>query len=385
MSLFKRGNGTREYDPGFGKVKPEDDSPYLRFPATDRLLLETLIAKTRKHTASYAEKKWAELDALVESMSNVPIDLKERIQEHRQNNITENEFLDPAKAVHADLKDPEKEKLLPKEQWVNYDLLCDTIKKAYDKARMSTPTFDDVNNAFFADWAKFAEEHREDKTVQNMNMIYSTIVKLSELRQDPITKATVFDATFDFSKRPAYAANILEKIAQEPYSDTVVSQSFALPRPLFVNAAPRFITDIFLGGTVASQYRGRFIEEYATLHLDGKAEVFNPIVKDWTPEAIVLEDSVKARAGVVVFAIAPSHTGFYSFVELMDMAVKHPNKKIILCFLTDEGDWTPAQLKSNAAIVGVLNSYKNISSYNATAKKLAQIVGRIISSQYGMT
>jgi len=150
-----------------------------------------------------------------------------------------------------------------------------------------------------------------------------------------------------------------------------------------VNPAPRFITHVFLGGTVDSTYRDRFTEAIGKCELSIKPEIFNPIVPDWTPEHMILEMEAKERSEIQVFAITPAHTGFFTFIEIMDAAIKHPNKKVFVTFLTDEGEWTDAQKKSNWAILNVLRGYKNVLATTGDVTALAGNVAFALNQQFG--
>ena len=107
---------------------------------------------------------------------------------------------------------------------------------------------------------------------------------------------------------------------------------------------------VVLLGTVNSNWRDTLIP---TL----KCAFFNPIVDDWTPEAQAQEEMVKRTASAVLVTITPKQTGFYSFVELTDMAVRDPNR-LFVCFLNDD-EGTPWDEKNGKSIDAIREYLKN--------------------------
>lgn len=94
---------------------------------------------------------------------------------------------------------------------------------------------------------------------------------------------------------------------------------------------------IFLGGTVNSNWREEFIECWKKSEdkKKKKYELFNPIVEKWTKECIAKELEVKANAKLNLFVvIADNHVGPYSFVEATESS--HYGKTILAIY--DEFD-----------------------------------------------
>lgn len=91
---------------------------------------------------------------------------------------------------------------------------------------------------------------------------------------------------------------------------------------------------------------------------------FNPVVDDWDEQAREKENQVKDTAAAVVFTITPRQTGFYSFVELTDLAIRDP-KRLYPCFLNDDAgaSWSEAQQASIDAIKEYLTNVCGVVVY----------------------
>lgn len=125
-----------------------------------------------------------------------------------------------------------------------------------------------------------------------------------------------------------------------------------------------------LFGTCAgSAWRDRLIPLLTCAH-------FNPVVEDWNAEAQAQEELVKRTASAMVFVITPMQQGFYSFVEITDLAIKDP-KRLYLCFLdNDEGHtWPKAQAASIEAIKSYLDKECGITLYDSL-ESLAEAVNQ---------
>jgi hypothetical protein len=98
---------------------------------------------------------------------------------------------------------------------------------------------------------------------------------------------------------------------------------------------------IFLGGTCNnSKWRDELIPK---LNID----YFNPVVKEWTPEAQQEELKQRQECDYVLYVITPDSRGIYSIAEAVDDSNKRPQKTIFMVLLKD-GVWefTDAQLNS---------------------------------------
>lgn len=121
------------------------------------------------------------------------------------------------------------------------------------------------------------------------------------------------------------------------------------------NTKPK-ANQIFLGGTVNSDWREKFIAYWKQSNEKKKKEyeLFNPIVANWTPECIAKEQEVKASAKLNLFVvITGNHVGPYSFVEATEAS--HYGK----CFLAiyDEfNNLDDKTRKSYEAIGGIIKN-----------------------------
>lgn len=80
--------------------------------------------------------------------------------------------------------------------------------------------------------------------------------------------------------------------------------------------------DVFLGGTTnESIWRNIFIEEIKKVAPNIKC--FNPVVDNWTPECIELENFIKATSKHHVYVITPLMIGVYSIAEAIESAMNN--------------------------------------------------------------
>lgn len=80
---------------------------------------------------------------------------------------------------------------------------------------------------------------------------------------------------------------------------------------------------VFLGGTVGdSKWRNELIGK---LSIDS----FNPVVDDWTPECMEIEEREKANADYRLYVITPETASTFSIAEIIDDSNKVPEKTII--------------------------------------------------------
>ena len=127
-----------------------------------------------------------------------------------------------------------------------------------------------------------------------------------------------------------------------------------------------------LFGTCAgSGWRERLIPLLKCAH-------FNPVVDDWNAEAQAQEELVKRTASAMVFVITPMQKGFYSFVEITDLAIKDP-KRLYLCFLDNDAGhtWDKAMASSIDAIKSYLTKTCGMTIYESLEKLAEAVNGEV--------
>jgi len=82
---------------------------------------------------------------------------------------------------------------------------------------------------------------------------------------------------------------------------------------------------VFLGGTCnGSPWRDRLIPQLEEAGID----YFNPVVEDWTPECQEQEREERESCDVVLYVITPLMSGVYSIAEVVEDAVKRPERTV---------------------------------------------------------
>jgi hypothetical protein len=113
---------------------------------------------------------------------------------------------------------------------------------------------------------------------------------------------------------------------------------------------------VFLGGTCNdSKWRDELI-----LILKGKNVLyFNPVVDDWTPEAIKQEQMEKEHCYYQLYLITPEMTGVYSIAEAAHASKSH---RVIFCFVKDYGgkSFDEGQIRSLRAVKKLIESDNNM-------------------------
>lgn len=137
---------------------------------------------------------------------------------------------------------------------------------------------------------------------------------------------------------------------------------------------------IFLGGTVNSDWREQFIELWKQSDDKKKKEyeLFNPIVPNWTPECIAKEDEVKADAKLNLFVVVVGdHVGPYSFVEATEAS--HYGKTFLAIY--DEfGKLDDKTKKSYEAIGDIIKKNGGKFEIYHGEKKMLDIVTDVFKS-----
>lgn len=103
---------------------------------------------------------------------------------------------------------------------------------------------------------------------------------------------------------------------------------------------------VFLGGTWAETiWREELIELI-------QVDYFNPVVKDWTPDCIAIENEEKRdKCNIHLYVITKEMQGVYSIAEVID-SVTYNNKLTILHILPE--GFTDKALQSLEAVVGMV-------------------------------
>lgn len=101
------------------------------------------------------------------------------------------------------------------------------------------------------------------------------------------------------------------------------------------------VNQVFLGGTCNnSEWRNELIKKL-------KIPYFNPVVKDWTPECQAEEIKQRDKSKFNLYVITPKMTGVYSIAEVVEDAIKKPDKTIFCLLDSDEKqEFNQHQLKS---------------------------------------
>lgn len=113
---------------------------------------------------------------------------------------------------------------------------------------------------------------------------------------------------------------------------------------------------IFLGGTCAEDpWRDILMPELDKLGIS----YFNPVVEDWTPESIEIENQEKeTKCDCELYILTPTMKGVYSVAEMVSAAyessVGHYGS-VLVGILGKEEDWGKEQWKSLGATINLIN------------------------------
>ena len=107
---------------------------------------------------------------------------------------------------------------------------------------------------------------------------------------------------------------------------------------------------IFLGGTCnESAWR----DELMPMLEDAGFEYFNPVVDDWTPDFIAIENQIKSKQDTIeLYVITSQMTGVYSIAEAVQSSNKKPGQTIF-CVL--EQGFDEGQLRSLKAVSDLIS------------------------------
>lgn len=123
---------------------------------------------------------------------------------------------------------------------------------------------------------------------------------------------------------------------------------------------------VFLGGTCnETTWRDELIKMI-------QVDYFNPVVDDWTPECIEIENIEKERkCNIHLYVITSAMTGVYSIAEVIDSAHKE-NVKTILQVIPN--GFTHGQLKSLQAVVDLVKKHGSIAYIDEELARAARII-----------
>jgi Nucleoside 2-deoxyribosyltransferase like len=126
-------------------------------------------------------------------------------------------------------------------------------------------------------------------------------------------------------------------------------------------------TKVFLGGTCNNSTWRDKLTPMLTV------SVFNPVVKDWTPECQKEEQKQREDCDIVLYVITPKMIGTYSIAEVIDDSNKRPKRTIFVMLREDEKlKFDDAQWKSLGEVgkMVVRNGGLSFDSLEAVAKNI---------------
>lgn len=80
--------------------------------------------------------------------------------------------------------------------------------------------------------------------------------------------------------------------------------------------------DLFLGGTCNNSTWRDEVKPFLTAR---GFDCFDPVVGDWTPDCVAIENEKKETSDVVLIVITKEMAGVYSIAEAVDCAHKRPD------------------------------------------------------------
>lgn len=136
---------------------------------------------------------------------------------------------------------------------------------------------------------------------------------------------------------------------------------------------------VFLGGTCNNDnWRDTVIKYFHDFGID----YFNPVVEDWTPECIEIENNEKENlCNIHLYCITSAMTGVYSIAELIESTF---NKDKTIIFLVIEDGFTEGQLRSLKATSKIVQKHKPtsiISFFTRDNFNLGVLIGKSYLSQ----
>jgi hypothetical protein len=139
--------------------------------------------------------------------------------------------------------------------------------------------------------------------------------------------------------------------------------------------------EVFMGGTCnGSSWRDVFVTYMDT----EKIPCFNPVVKDWNEEAQQAEEEAKLRCGIHLYVITPKAKGMYSVAEAVESAIVNPKGTYVVFMIKDgKHTFSPEQLRSNDAIIDLVQRYTNNFYTVADVDDLEKVARDIMRSKRG--
>lgn len=126
---------------------------------------------------------------------------------------------------------------------------------------------------------------------------------------------------------------------------------------------------VFLGGTCAGSSWRETIEKFL------RVPFFNPVVDDWKPENIAIEDDEKVnRCNIHLYHITNAMKGVYSIAEAVESAA---NKNKVTVFCLDVRGFDDGQLRSLRAVTGLLKRHGAVTLESSNMAELADILNAL--------
>jgi len=133
---------------------------------------------------------------------------------------------------------------------------------------------------------------------------------------------------------------------------------------------------VFLGGTCAgTTWRYRLIQNL-------KLAYFNPVVEDWTPECIELEDEAKRKSEVHLYVITSAMEGVYSIAEAVESAM---TPEVYTVFQVVPEGFTAGQLKSLDAVIRLIYAHGGIAYTSNSIDDTAHLLNTAFYSKLANT
>jgi len=123
---------------------------------------------------------------------------------------------------------------------------------------------------------------------------------------------------------------------------------------------------VFLGGTCAeTTWRDELIKVI-------DVEYFNPVVEDWTPDCIKVENHEKVSlCNIHLYVITKEMVGVYSIAEVVESVMT--KDKVTIFHVMPEG-FDTAQLKSLSAVVGLVKNHGGIAFIDTDLHRTARVI-----------
>jgi len=110
---------------------------------------------------------------------------------------------------------------------------------------------------------------------------------------------------------------------------------------------------VFLGGTCNDSTWRNNMMVYLR---DEGLEYFNPVVDNWTYEAMANERRERETCDICLYVITPKMTGVYSIAEVVDDSNKRPEKTVLVLLRNDGDDrFTVSQWQSLGEVARMVN------------------------------